>query len=142
MKIALTFLISSVLVVGLFLIGCNDKTPPPPPPIAPPANDKTPPPPPPIAPPAPVPPSVPEPPPDPLKGFLTTAQSINWLEQQGYQVEKDDQGYTLKKEAVNSSGNIHIDLSENIRIGWGSTMIREDATITTNTGEIRIKPSQ
>lgn len=129
MKTALTCLISSVLVVGLFLIGsgCNDKPPTPPPPNPPPA---------------PVPPPVPEPPPDPLKGFLTAEQSINWLEQQGYQVEKDDEGYILKKEAVNSSGNIHIDLSENIRIGWGSTVIREDATITTSTGKIRIKPKQ
>ena len=129
MKIALRFLISSVLVVGLFLMGsgCNDKPPPPPPPNPPPAS---------------APPSVPEPPSDPLKGFLTAEQSINWLEQQGYQVEEDDKGYILKKEAVNSSGNIHIDLGENIRIGWGSTVIREDATITTSTGKIRIKPTQ
>lgn len=83
-------------------------------------------------------PKDPLPSPDPLKGYLTAEQSINWLERQGYQVVKDDKGYILKKEAVGGG----INLSENIRIGWGSTVVREDATITTRTGEIRIKPSE
>ena len=84
MKIALRFLISSVLVVGLFLmgLGCNDKPPPPPPPNPPPA---------------PVPPSVPEPPPDPLKGFLTAEQSRVWLRNNYFEVHRteDGRGYTI-----------------------------------------------
>lgn len=81
--------------------------------------------------------------PDPWAGFMTTERSIQWLEAQGYQVKKNNEGYILKKDVIENRGGIDIDISERRQIGWGSTIVLDTGTIIqTVSGEIRIKPKQ
>ena len=85
------------------------------------------------------------PPPDRLEGFMTTEESIRWLKAQGYQVEENDNGYTIKRKEkiVTASGAIRIrdhDLGE---IGWGNLIVLPTGVviITDSSGGIRIKVS-
>ena len=77
---------------------------------------------------------------DRLQGYMTTEESIRWLKAQGYQVERNDNGYTLKREVIENRVGIDINSSEKRQIGWGSTIVLDTGTvITTDSGTIRIK---
>ncbi len=58
--------------------------------------------------------------------LLSTKESIKWLEEEGYTVEKNDDGYTLKKDGTVYS------------IGWGAKKVIEGVGITTASGTIRV----
>ena len=78
-----------------------------------------------------------QPPVWPPAGFMNEADSLAWFEGKGYDVTKDDDGYTLTKTSY--GGDVH--RSEQTKIGWGSTIIRADAAIITGwNGGIAVKP--
>ena len=69
--------------------------------------------------------------------FLSSEESIKLLEAEGYQVERNDNGYILKREGP-FPGTI-----DPISIGWGVTMILESGTVVnTDFGFIRVKASE
>jgi hypothetical protein len=71
-------------------------------------------------------------------GFMTPEQSIDWLEAQGYKIERNNNGYTLKREVVRQG----ITIREAPQIGWRSTTVLDKGvTITTIGGAIRVKVS-
>ena len=87
----------------------------------------------------------PSPPNDSLEGYMTTEESMRWLEAQGYTVERNDNGYTIKRERIvtDSGGAIirdHVfveEISQGALIGIG-----EGIFITTDSsGDIRVKVS-
>ena len=69
-----------------------------------------------------------------LEEFMSTEDSIAWLEAQGYEVERNDNGYILKREVVSEG----ITIRESSEIGWGATIVR-GTIIKTTSGDIRIK---
>ena len=78
---------------------------------------------------------------DLLEGFMSEADSIRWLERHGYQVEKKDNGYVLKKQAIEGSVvydvNYPLDLETRITLSLGTL---PTVTVDTTSG-LRIKES-
>lgn len=68
----------------------------------------------------------------PPDGFMNEAESLAWLKAQGYQVKKDDDGYTLTKMIESHSHGINIEHSQVTKIGRGATLVMSNATIKTD----------
>ena len=83
------------------------------------------------------------PPPDWLEGFMTTEESMRWLNAQGYTVEQNDNVYTIKRERVTDSEGIIIRDDVFVgKIGLRALVgIGEGISITTDSGGIRVKMS-
>ena len=75
---------------------------------------------------------------------MTTEESIRWLNAQGYTVEENDNGYTIKREEriVTDSG-VTIIRDHDLQIGWeGLIALPTGPIITTDSsGDIRVKVS-
>lgn len=76
---------------------------------------------------------------------MTTEESLRWLKAQGYQVERNDNGYMIKRKEkiVTASGAIRIRDHDLGAIGWGNLIVLPTGVaITTDSwGGIRVKVS-